>query len=403
MLLKLAYRNIWRNKRRTLITAASIMFAVFFAVVMRSIQVGAWQKMIDSVVHFYFGYAQVQTEKYWEDKSIDDALLFDDALKERLLAIDGVETLVPRIESFGLAAYEEQSRGALIVGVDPEAENELSNLSTRVVEGSYLRNGDVLLTSGLAGYLGLGVGDTVVFLSQGYHGTNAAGKFPVGGIVSFPSPELNKQMAFISLPDAQWFFGADNLVTSLVIDPADPDEIKKLTAVMQRELATDDFVVKDYEELIPGLLQAKAYDEAGSYIILAVLYAIVGFGIFGTILMMLKERNFEFGVLKAIGMKTRQLQWMLWLETSFLSIIGCLMGAAISLPLVYYLFINPITFTGEMAEAYEKFGVDAVMPATVDPMIFLYQALVILVMNTIMNLYPLFKLKQIQPMEALHV
>ncbi|MDX1407012.1 MAG: hypothetical protein R3330_02735, partial [Saprospiraceae bacterium] len=182
MLLRLAYRNIWRNRRRTLITAASILFAVFFAVVMRAIQVGAWQRMVDSVVHFYFGYAQVQAAGYWDERSIEQSLLYDDSLRNRLDQIAGLGGYTPRLESFALAAHEDQSRGALLIGIDPEAEDALTQLSSRVTEGSYFGDGGVLMSSGLAEYLDLRLGDTAVFVSQGYHGTNAAGKYAVSGI-----------------------------------------------------------------------------------------------------------------------------------------------------------------------------------------------------------------------------
>ena len=378
------------------------MFAVFFAIVMRCIQVGAWQQMVDSVVHFYFGYAQVQTAEYWEEQSIDEALVYDSAMVRKIASVDQVRTAVPRLESFSLAAYEEQSRGALLIGVDPRGEDELTSLSTRVVKGEYLSEGHVLLTDGLADYLGVDVGDTAVFISQGYHGTNAAGKYPVSGIIHFPSPELNKQLAFLSLDDAQWFFGADGMATSIVIDPEDPTEVKQLARQLNQTLGTEEYVVKDFEELIPGLLQAKAFDEVGAFVILGVLYAIVGFGIFGTILMMFKERSYEFGVLKSIGMKSRELQGMLWMETLILSAIGCIAGIAIALPLVYYLHVNPIVFTGDMAEAYEKFGVDAVMPAAMDLNVFINQTLVILIMNSIMSLYPLISLRRLNPIQAMH-
>ena len=205
----------------------------------------------------------------------------------------------------------------------------------------------------------------------------------------------------MSLDEAQWFYAAEDRVTSVVLDPADPDDLDAVVADVRQAIGNGETAVKDYKELIPGLLEAKAFDEAGGIVILMILYAIIGFGIFGTVLMMIKERQYEFGILKAIGMKSHQLQLMLWLETLILALIGCAAGMVVAFPLVYYLQEYPIRFSGEMAQAYEKFGVEAIMPAIVDPQIFINQALVVVVMITIMTLYPMWKIRGMKAVQAM--
>lgn len=402
MIPKLAYQNIWRNKRRTLITAASILFAVFFAVVMKSIQVGAWGYMVDQVVNYYFGYGQIHTEGYWEEQNIDKAFSLEEDWDRYINPKKGIEDLVPRLESFALAAREENSKGTLLIGVDPAREDGLTHLARRVTKGKYF-NGQqgLLVAEGLAEYLEVGVGDTMVLISQGYHGVNAAGKYPVTGLVSFGSPELNSQMAFMTLEEAQEFYGAPGMATSLVLKTNNPDNIKMIVNRLRRQVDTEKYEVLDYEELMPELIEARELDKAGGTIIILILYAIIGFGIFGTLLMMLKEREYEFGILKAIGMRTGQINSMVWLETIFLGLLGCAAGMVVALPVVYYLTVNPIRFTGEIAQAYEKFGVEAVLPATIDPVVFGMQALVIFIMITAMAFYPMWKISQLKPVEAM--
>ncbi len=401
MLLTLSYRNIWRNKRRTLITAASIMFAVFFNVVMLSIQRGAWQNMVDSVVHFYFGYAQIHQKGYWQDQSIDNTLSLAEVDTQGLTRLTDVDGFVPRLESFALASFGTQSKGVLFIGVDPKFENALTHLDQRIVSGSFLNQGGVVLAQGLAEYLKADLGDSIVFISQGYHGVNAVGLYPVTGIVHFPAPDLDRQLAFLRLSDAQWFFGAEDRITSLVVNTQHPDKLTRITGSLRAHFNAEQYEVLDYTEMIPELLEAKAFDEAGGKVILWLLYIIIAFGIFGTILMMMKEREYEFGILKAVGMKSKQLQLMVWFEMTILMLMGSLAGIILALPLVWYLTVRPIRFTGKMAEAYEKFGVDPVMPAMIDPMIFLSQVLVVLIMVTIMMLYPMWVLKKLQPVHAM--
>ena len=400
--LKLALRNIWRNKRRTAITAASILFAVFFAVAISSIQQGTWNHMIDSVVSYHFGYIQIHKEGYWEDMIIDNAF-HPEKISKKIENLGNVAQVVPRIESFALASHQVYTKGALVIGIDPPKEKLLTHTDTRVSKGSYLEANDngALIAEGLAEYLKIGVGDTLVLISQGYHGINAAGKFPVRGLVHFGSPELNKQLIYIDLVQAQWFYGCEDLVTALVVDVEEQDAVVGLLKDLRSTVDLGTYEVMDYKEMMPDLIQAKEVDTAGAEIILMILYLIIGFGIFGTILMMLKEREFEFGILKAIGMGTAKLNLMLWLETIFLGLIGCIAGILVSLPIVYYFYRNPIELGGDMAKAYEKFGVEALLPASMDPFIFIKQALIVFLMITVLSIYPMFKLVRLKPVEAM--
>ena len=400
-LFKLATRNIWRNKRRTLITAASILFAVFFAIAISSIQQGTWNHMINSVVSYHYGYIQIHKQGYWDDKSIDNS--FDPREIHAQIGSDDIEALVPRIESFALASHDQYTKGALVIGIAPEIERNLTHTDQRVRHGTYLSTDDdgAMIAEGLADYLKIGVGDTLVLISQGYHGINAAGKFPVRGLVHFGTPELNKQLIYIGLKKAQWFYGCDDMVTALVVDVKKQDDVPSLTRSIRTLADPEQYEVMDYKEMMPDLIQAKEVDTAGAQIILMILYFIIGFGIFGTILMMLKEREYEFGILKAIGMRTGKLNWMLWLETILLGVIGCIAGVLVSFPIVFYFYRNPIELGGEMAKAYEKFGVEPLLPASLDPMIFVKQGLVIFLMITVLSIYPMIKLARLKPVEAM--
>jgi putative ABC transport system permease protein len=211
MILKMAWRNIWRNKRRTFITAGSILFAVLFASLMEALQKGAWNNMINNVVSFYTGYAQIHQNGYWEDQSIDKAFEWNPELVAVTDAVPEIQRALPRLESFALAASEDLNAGAMVVGVDPVLENQMTDLVGKLVGGTYFKGDEkaALLGAGLAERLKLGVGDTLVLISQGYRGVNSAGLFPIKGIVKFGSPELNKQIVYLPLQHAQYFYGAE--------------------------------------------------------------------------------------------------------------------------------------------------------------------------------------------------
>ncbi len=403
MVTKLAWRNIWRNKRRTWITMASILFAVLFGSFMEALQQGAWGNMINNVVNFYMGYGQIHQKGYWDEQVIDKAFTLSPQQLQEIEAIEEIQGVVPRIESFGLVSTTGMTRGALVVGIDPALEQSLTKLEDRIVAGAYLEKADksVLVAEGLAKILKLGVQDTLVIISQGYHGVNAAGKYLIKGIVKFGSPELNKQMVYLPLPVAQQFYGAEGLLTSIALKIEDQDDIDAGLAAIGEVLDTSAYEIMKWDALLPDLVQAKSLDSAGNYIVYFILYSIIAFGIFGTILMMTKEREYEFGILIGIGMRRFRLSAIVWLEIVLLGMLGALMGIVVSTPIVWYFNKNPMRFSGNYADLLEKFGFEPIFPTAFDPKIFVTQALIIFIMTVLLALYPWFKIRRLKPVEAM--
>lgn len=403
MLLKIAWRNIWRNKRRTLITAASIFFAVLFGVAIESMNRGIFDKMINDSVRFYKGYGQVSQKGYFEEGSLDLAFEWTAQLEQQILATEGIQEVVPRLEGFALASHQKITKSALLVGITPDQEDQLTGLQKRLVQGQYLQADQeaVLLGEGLADKLKLGVGDTLVLISQGYRGVNAAGKYPIQGIISFGSPELSASMVYLPLKAAQWFFGAENLVTTAILDLPNKTIASQALPQLQNQLDTSSYEVLDWKVRMPELLEMKELKESSNVITLFILYLIVAFGIFGVILMMTKERQKEFGILLSIGMKRGQLALITWLETLFLGLLGTVVGLAVAYALMYYLSVNPIVVTGDMAATYAKFGIEPKLPASVDADLFYKQALIVLFITTLLALYPSISIWKMKPVEGM--
>lgn len=396
---KMALRNVWRNKRRTLITGASVMFAVFFASLMESVQQGAWDYMIHNIVGFHTGYLQVHSKGYWDEQTLNNVMEVSE-VEDRMRDVEF--DAFPRVENFALASFATKTKGVLVVGADPENEHRLTSLDQRVYEGDYLKDSlDILIASGLAEYLGLTIGDSIVLLSQGRHGANAAGIFHVSGLVKFGSPELNDQLCYISIDDAQALFNMYGLASSYVVDVENEEEMKMAKTAVTAAFSSEDFEVMNYEELLPDIMQAREFDDLSGRVIILVLYLLIGFGIFGTLLMMLRERQYEFGVLKAIGFKSPQLYSMVWFEIIIVAIGGVLAGILLSTPIIYYFSENPIRFTGDYAAVYEGFGMEPVLPFKLDLTIMLMQAFIVFTITTVMSIYAYFKISGLKSVKAM--
>jgi ABC-type lipoprotein release transport system permease subunit len=403
MYLTLAWRNIWRNKRRSLITILSITFAVLLACFTRSMQLGSYARMIDNSVRFYTGYIQIHKNGYWNDKVIDNSIEYDTTLINKTKRIGGVELCVPRLESFALASFQSQTKGTIVMGVDPEKETELTKVKDKLIKGKYLDPSDegILVSEGLADYLNVSIGDTVTMLSQGYHGANAAGLFPVRGIVKFPLPQQNNQTVFMTLTHAQWFYAAPNLITSLCFLIDDPDHTTRIANQMRAKLNPEEFEVMGWRQLVPDLIQSIELDNISGQIMLWILYLVIGFGMFGTYLMMTAERKFEFGIMVAVGMKRLRLQAMMFLEILLMTVAGVVSGILLSLPLLAYFHYHPIRFGDAAAKAIENFGIEPIYLFSLDPVIFTNQAYAIFVMATLLSAYPMWSIHKLDVVDSM--
>jgi len=403
MVFKIARRNLWRNKRRSLITIASITFAVLLACVMRSINLGSYERMIENSARFYTGYIQIHQNGYWDDKMLDNSFESSDELIAIANNTKGVEVAVPRVESFALAAYEQKTKGSFVMGIDPQLEDSLTRVKSKIVAGEYLVADDkaVMIAQGLAEYLKLEVGDSLVLLGQGYHGVSAAGIYPIKGIMKFPVPVQNNQTVYMPLKEAQWFFDVSNRLTSLslVVDKA--KNVDRIVKDISSQVDLELLEVMGWEDLMPDLVQGIEIDNISGKVMLWILYAVIGFGMFGTFLMMTAERMYEFGVMMSIGMKRVKMQFIIAIEMAIMSTLGVISGVAISLPILVYYYHNPVFLTGESADTIEKFGVEAAYFFSLEPSLFFNQAWAIFFMALILGFYPIYVIHRLKPVKAM--
>ncbi len=400
--IKLAWRNLWRNKKRTLIAASSVFFAVILALIMRSMQRGYYDYMIDASVRMYTGYIQIHGKDYWEKKSLEESMIVDEKQLQKLKKVSGINLIVPRFETFSLISYGNKTKVVQITGIDPQLENKLTDLRKKIIAGQYLTDSSkgIILAQGLAEILNVNVGDSVVIYGQGYHGVTAAAQVPVTGIIKFTLPDLNKSFTYLSINYAQWLFSAPERLTSISIMIGNPKDIDDIKSEIQK-IFTDNYEVMDWEELSPELVQSIQIDNAQGIIMLGILYVVIAFGIFGTIMMMTAERVKEFGILVSVGMKKWRLGLVTILETLFVSFLGVISGALISIPILLYFEANPIPLTGQYAEAILAWGFEPILPFAVYPGMFFAQIWTVLAIALVSALYPILFIRKLKPVKAL--
>lgn len=401
--LKIGWRNIWRNKRRTLITTASVFFAVFLAITMRGFHEGMWNTLLENVLHSYSGYLQVHAKGYWNDRTLDYGMVLNDTLKRQILGTRNVKDIIPRLESFALASSGEKTKGVMVAGVDPVLENRFTRLDEKLRSGRFLIRDDqgAVLSERLAKFLGLTVGDTLTLLSQGYQGVTAAGIFPVRGIVKLPSPEWDNQMVYIELNHARKLYSADSMITSLVIDLLKPRLLERTAGRLDRKIDLRRYEVMTWKQMLVELYQQWQIDTASAILILGLLYLIIGFGIFGTVMMMTTERIREFGIMIAVGLRREKLAGILLAELFYITFIGAIAGLIFSLPIILYFRYHPISFSADYAKMMEIYGMEPVMTLAWQADYIIHQALVVVAITVIAVLYPVFSVWKMNLSKAL--
>ncbi|MGB9747830.1 MAG: ABC transporter permease [Bacteroidales bacterium] len=400
--LKMAWRNLGRNRRRTAITTASVLFAVFFATVEQSFHLGIWHNLLENVLHSYTGYLQIHASGYQENKNFDYTFPWNEDTEKALHVSKDIKALIPRLESFALASSGERTKPVIVAGIDPGKEYGFSHLPEKLAQGKMLEPEDqgALISRRLAEYLKLKVGDTLLLISQGYAGTSAAGIFPVRGIVRLPAPEWDNQMVYLTLPTARQFYSAENMLTTLVVDLRNPSTLEKTAGKLSHTLGSH-FEVLTWKQMLTELYQQYISDVGSGYILLGLLYLIIGFGIFGTLMMMLNERRYELGVMTAVGMKKRKVAVLISTEVVLLAFLGILLGIAAALPVMLWFHHHPVTLSGTMAKTMEIYGMEPEIPALLEPGFIFKQGIAVLLLTFMALVWPVISVFRLSPVKAL--
>jgi len=404
MVPRLAWRNVWRNPRRTLLTVAATVFAVFLTVFALAMTTGTHEKMIEDSARLGSGHIQISGPGYLERRTLEYFLPYDAVLERVLEAQPRIEGFSARVVSFGLLSRDDATFGVGVMGVDPRREPSVTTLASRVKDGRFLDplgRREVVLGRRLARNLSANLGDELLLFSSAYSLETAYDLFEVVGIMRLPDAQLERTLAVISLADAQEFFVYGNRVSEVAVLAASDRAVPALVAGLRAAVDPERAVVHTWRETSPEMEQIIFLDDVGMYITLAILVVVVGFGILNTILMAVLERQREFGVMLALGLRPMSIFRVVYLESMLLATVGLAIGLALALPLVLFMEGHPIALTGGAAEAIELFGVEPVMTWELRSGNPLGSSLTILGVALLAALYPASKAARARPVDAL--
>jgi putative ABC transport system permease protein len=400
--IRMAWRNVWRNPRRTGLTLAATVFAVVLVLFSVAMGAGTHEKMIEDSVRVNAGHIQVTGPDYLSKHTLEQFLVWSPQLAARLDALPGVLGLAPRVVSYGLLSLDSATRGVAVLGVDPAREPRVTTLASRLRGGRFLRSGrEIVLGQRLADVLSAQLGDQVLLYSVAYSLETAYDLFRVVGIVKLPEANMDRSLALIPLREAQAFFVYGQRVSELAVRVRDDDAVPRVAGELRAALAGSDAEVHTWRETMPELQQLVLLDDAGMYMLLVVLVVVVAFGILNTILMAVLERRREFGVVLALGLRPGAIFRIVYLESLMLAGLGLVLGLAVGLPLVLWFQGHPVALSGTSGQAVELFGMEPQITWKLKPLNPIGSSLTILGVAVAAALYPAFKASRGRPVDAL--
>ncbi len=405
--IKMAWRNVWRHPRRTILTVSAIAFASGVLVFFLSWQFGSYEAMINSSVKIHAGHLQVQAEGYQEKKSMRLVVREPYAVGDALDTVEGIQAYTYRASTFSMVSSRERTYGVMVVGIEPEKEAAVSTLADTIREGDYLSKKDtdsVLLGTLLAKNLRVGIGDELTVLGQGRDGSIAATLVTVKGIYRSGLDDFDRSSIQMPLAYFQDVYAMGDAIHEVVIIGKSLGAIPRIKAAIEHQLnplnRNHTLVVLDWTELVPGLLQSIQLDLVSGLIFYVILIIVVAFSILNTFLMAVLERTREFGVMMAIGLTPGRLTKLLLIESVGMTMLGIVAGIILGGILTLYFQDHGIDFTGA-SEMMSQFGISgrmypklSLLSATLGPSI-------VFSITFLAALYPALRVRRLKPVEAM--
>ncbi len=406
IILRLAWRNLWRHARRTWLTVGAMVFSNMLLVFMISLQFGMYGLMIDNTLQVFTGHLQVQAPGYKDEQKMRQVVPAVADLAGRLRAELANDRIAARGWAFGLASSEVRSYGIGIYGVEPDFEPRVSNIPGLVSQGRYLGDPhaqEIVVGAVLARNLRATVGDELTLLGSGLDGSFAAAVLNIVGIFESGIPDIDRNIAEMPLGAFQDVFYMEGAGHQVVVFGESLREVPELRERVRSLLPVGDaLVVHDWDALQPGLKQAIQADISSAFFMYGVLVILVAFSVLNTQLMSVLERTHEFGVSMALGLTPGRLGRLIMLETAMMGLLGLTLGAVAGALVTTWFTVNGLSIPG-MDEMAAQFNLPARVYPRVSLLTMFIGPAVVFLFTLLAAVYPALRLHRLRIVDAMRV
>lgn len=404
ILVTMAWRNLWRNPKRTVITLFSMVFGLTMMIVGYTLSDGMLNQMVRYATLLGTGHIQVHHPDYLEDHSIYDTM-DDPGAVLGTVASTGLGPASPRVFATALVSSGQQSAGGQLWGIDPSLEEKVTELHLHLESGTWLAPGaahQVVLGRNLARTLSVGPGDEVVVLTQAADGSLGNDLYTVSGVLKSIGEALDRGGVVMHLRDLSELLVLDGQIHEVAVRLHEPGGLDEAVRILKGKLDPDRYAVEGWKELFPELAQYLRLSSGSMTIVLAIIFAVASLGIVNTQLMSLFERTREVGVMRALGMGPLSIVGLILLETLFLTLMAAFIGGAAGS--LWSLRLEQVGWDiSWMGGSFAFVGVafDPHMYATLTPTAVLHSIAVMIAVVLMASVYPFFRAARILPVDAI--
>jgi len=400
----LALRNIWRNRRRSLLTISAMVVSSSLLILALGVFSGMLADILASATEQYYGHLIVARDGYLDDHDLFDAFVPPDGLLGTLHGNPEVLGAAPRLRAFGLVSRGRSTYPAELLGVVPDNERQVTTLQQHLVAGAYLSPGaeaGALLGRGLAEKLGVAPGDELVIVTQAADGAIGNDLLQVRGIFATGDTGHDNGLLLVDLPWLQQLMALPGQIHEVAVRIRQPLRAAEVAASLAPALP-DRLTVVGWETLLPEMREAIASFDVSRMIIVVILYFATGLGILNTFFMSVMERTREFGVLMAIGMRPWRIRLLVLLETLAMGICSLVAGVGLGLLLTFYMARHGIDLSGTLTPVtYAGGTLPPRLHAVLEPSNVLVPAALLLLVCLLAGFLPANRAAKLKPVEAL--
>ena len=388
MIFKIAWKNIWRNKLRSGVVIGAIAFGLIGAIFIGALTVGMMSDMTQSMINDRIGHIQIHNPSYPLNNEIE--FRFDERKINKTLQNDSrIEGYSSRISLDAIAQTAISSRGITLTGVDPEAENSVTFIKSKLIEGSYFESGDqraIVIGQKLADTLNLKLGSKIISTLADINGQVVSMNFKIKGIYKTNNITNDLTNVYVDIKKLRSIISFQSFESNeIAIRLNDMNEIESVQNDLKGKFI--DLEIRSWSEVEPAIAASAASMDVYLFVIVAIVLLALAFGIINTMLMAILERSKEICMLRACGMKKWNVMSMIVLETIFMTMLGGFIGNVISFIIISITGAHGITFKS-FEEGFSSMGISATIHPQIEPINYLYFTLLVFLTATISSIFP---------------
>jgi ABC-type lipoprotein release transport system permease subunit len=400
---KIAVRNIFRQKRRTVLTVLTMFGGFVLASISISWSDGTYTDIIDMFTRNQLGHIQIHHEGYLDKPSLYKTIDNYMEIGEKLESIEGVESWTPRLYSAGLTSVDEKSAGARIMGIDPIRENQTTRFEKKISEGRILSpepQHEAVLGKGLTKLLKAGIGDTIVVVSQGADGSIANDLYNIVGIVDSGDEISDRSAFYLHIKDAQELLVLGDRIHEIVVISERLKRVPRLTATITGALDDETLDVDPWQDFARAFYRAMRADQKGNWISIFVIILIVAIGVLNTILMAVMERLREYGLLRAVGTRPGKIVSLVLAETAIMAAISIVIGTLVALAINYWLSFDGVSMPTPMTWGGMEFRT---MRTEINARCFYIPAITVFLTALFVSIFPAIRAAHVAPARVMRM